>query len=62
MRRMVSLVISAGAALRTFTFPLWMFVGSAAPANIAANKHALLRLWSIGTTDASVYAKWDVEL
>jgi hypothetical protein len=59
--REIIVAITAGASQRTLTFPSWIFVGSAAPANIAANKHALLRLWSIGTTDSSVYAKWDVE-
>ena len=59
--REMIVAITAGASLRTLTFPSWIFVGAAAPANIAANKHGLLRLWSIGTTDASVYAKWDVE-
>jgi len=59
--REIIVATTAGASLRTLTFPAWIFVGSAAPANIAAKKHALLRLWSIGTTDSSVYDKWDVE-
>ena len=38
-----------------------MFVGSAAPANIAANKTGILRLISVGTTDQSVMAQWTVQ-
>lgn len=55
--RTVSLFISA-AALRTFTFPSWIFVGAAAPASIAAGKAGVLTLTSTGTTDAAVYAAW----
>jgi hypothetical protein len=47
---------------RTFTWPAgWIFVGSAAPASIAASKVALLTLTGFGTTDADVVAKYDVQ-
>jgi len=48
--------------LRTLTWPIgWRWVGAAAPANIAAGKTALLRLWSFGTNDNEVVARWLVE-
>jgi hypothetical protein len=54
--------LDADASTRTLTFPAgWRWVGSAAPANIAANKVALLRLWSFGTEETDVVAKWEVE-
>jgi hypothetical protein len=59
--REVSLVVMAGASSRNFTLPAWTFVGSAAPASIAANKTALFRLLSVGTTDASVIAQYFVQ-
>ena len=47
---------------RTLTFPGgWTFVGAAAPANIAANKTAILELWSQGTTDSTIVARWTVQ-
>jgi hypothetical protein len=47
---------------RTLAFPSgWKFVGAAAPASIAANKTALLQLWSFGTTEADVVAQYVVE-
>lgn len=54
--------IVADGSLRNLTFPAgWKFVGSAAPASIAANKTALLRLWCFGITDAQVVAHYFVE-
>jgi hypothetical protein len=54
--------LDADASTRTLTFPAgWRWVGSAAPANLAANKVALLRLWSFGTEETDVVAKWEVE-
>lgn len=48
---------------RTLAFPAeWKFVGSAAPASLAANKTALLRLWCFGATEAEVVALWLVEI
>ena len=50
------------ATLRTLGWPSsWKWVGSTPPANIAANKTALLQLWSFGTTDADIVARWLVE-
>jgi hypothetical protein len=47
---------------RTLTFPAgWVFIGAAAPANIAASKRGLLQLWSTGTTEADVWARWLVQ-
>jgi hypothetical protein len=54
--------LDADASTRNLTFPAgWRWLGSAAPANIAANKVALLRLWSFGTEETDVVAKWEVE-
>jgi hypothetical protein len=50
------------ATLRTLGWPsAWKWVGSTPPANIAANKTALLQLWSFGTTDPDIVARWLVE-
>jgi len=58
---MIVFIIGDG-SLRTLTFPgTWHFVGAAAPANIAASKRGMLQLWSTGTTDAEVWARWLVE-
>jgi Major tropism determinant N-terminal domain len=47
---------------RTLAFPSgWKFVGAAAPASIAANKTALLQLWSFGTVEGDVVAQYLVE-
>ena len=60
--RMAHVRIICDGSLRTLAFPGgWKWLGSAAPANIAANKNGLLQLWSFGTTDADMLAKWDVE-
>lgn len=54
--------VSCDGSLRTLAFPGgWKFVGGAAPANIAASKVGLLRLWSFGVNDSSVVAQWLVE-
>ncbi len=48
--------------LRTLVWPAaWKWVGAAAPANIAANKTALLQLWCFGTNESDVVARWLVE-
>ena len=50
------------ASSRNLTFPGgWRFVGGAAPANLAANKVALLQLECFGPNDADVVARWWVE-
>jgi hypothetical protein len=47
---------------RTLAFPSgWKFVGAAAPSSIAANKTAVMRLWSFGTVEADVVANYLVE-
>ena len=54
--------LKSDGTLRTLTFPAgWRWIGAAAPANIAANKVALLWLWSFGVTDADVMARYLVE-
>jgi hypothetical protein len=48
--------------LRTLGWPAgWKWVGAAAPANIAANKTALLKLYSFGTNENETVARWLVE-
>jgi hypothetical protein len=60
--RSIKLRIVCDGTIRNFTFPGgWVFVGSAAPASIAANKTGLLELYSYGTTDANVVARWSVQ-
>lgn len=53
--------ISADASLRTLTWPLFTWVGGAAPASLAANKTGLLKLYCFGVTDADVVAQWFVQ-
>ena len=54
--------LKCDASLRTLTFPAgWHFIGAAAPANIAANKVALLWLWAFGSTEGDVMARYLVE-
>ena len=52
--------ISCDSTLRTLTFPAWTFVGSK-PADIAANKDAILTLTNFGSTDALITAAYSVE-
>jgi hypothetical protein len=54
--------VTADGALRTITWPAgWKWLGAGAPANIAANKNALLKLYCWGTNDADILARWLVE-
>ena len=54
--------IAADGSTRTLAFPAgWRWVGGTAPANIAANKIALLRLECFGTLEADVMAHYLVE-
>lgn len=49
-------------SLRTVSWPgAWRWVGTAAPASLAANKIALLQLWCFGTSESDVVARWLVE-
>ena len=60
--RRASLKIAADSSTRTFTFPAgWVFVGAAAPANIAANKVARLTLECYGTADTDIIAAYAVQ-
>lgn len=59
--RRVTLLITSDASIRTFTFPSWIFVGGAAPANIAASKTALLEVICPSTTDAATVARYAVQ-
>jgi hypothetical protein len=55
--------IKCDGTLRTLSFPAgWKFVGATAPANIAANKLALLQLRCYGGADSDVVARYLVEL
>jgi hypothetical protein len=54
--------IAADGSTRNLAFPAgWRWVGGTVPANIAANKVALLRLECFGTVEASVMAHYLVE-
>jgi len=46
---------------RTLTFPAWKFVGSAAPATLAANKIAILTLTAFGANDTDIVAAYAAE-
>ena len=47
---------------RTLTFPAgWVFVGTGAPANIAANKTGILYVLFFGTADADAVVTWVVQ-
>lgn len=60
--RAIVIRIAAGASLRDFTFPAgWVFLTSAAPASIAANKTGVLSITAFGATDATVIAAYAVE-
>lgn len=59
--RAKQVLITADSSARTLTFPSWIWLGSTAPASIAASKTALLTLISTSTTDGAVYATWVVQ-
>lgn len=60
--KQIDIRITAGGSLRTLSFPAgWTFIGSAAPADIAANKTAILKIRCFGGADADVVAEWTVE-
>lgn len=60
--RSVSIRIIGDGSIRTFIFPAaWKFIGTAAPASLAANKIAVLSVTSFGTTDANVVAAYAAE-
>ena len=39
----------------------WTWLGTGQPAGMLANSTALLTIWSFGTTDADIVAKWDAQ-
>lgn len=58
----VELVIAADGSTRAFTWPAgWKWVGSTAPASIAASKTGVLSMISTTTADTGVIARWSVE-
>jgi hypothetical protein len=59
--RVVTLRIKAGGSERTLAFPAWVFVGSAAPTTIAANKSAILTVTWFGTNETDAVAAYAVE-
>lgn len=60
-KRETSVKIVADGTNRTFSFPAWKFVGGAAPANIAANKTAILSLRAFGNAESDIVATYVVE-
>lgn len=54
-------ILEADGTPRNLTFPSWRWVGSAAPASLAANKVAVLELFARGTADTDIVARWTVE-
>jgi len=61
--RAKQLIVSADSTARNISWPAgWVWIGSAAPASIAASKTAILTLIPTSTTDASVKAFWSVQL
>lgn len=59
--RSVTVVFTADGTPRNLTWPAWKWIGSAAPASIAAGKTGILTLISTGTTNGAVLARWSVE-
>ena len=59
--RSMTVRIKADSSTRNLNFPGWTFVGATAPANIAANKSAILKLNCFGTTAADVLAEYAVQ-
>jgi len=61
--RAKQVIVSADSTARNISWPAgWVWIGSAAPASIAASKTAMLTLIPTSTTDASVKAFWSVQL
>lgn len=59
--RKKTVIISCDGSIRNFTFPAWIFIGGSAPTTIAANKTAVLTVYSPGTTDAACVASYAVQ-
>tara|TARA_R110000868_G_scaffold57687_3_gene178185 strand:+ start:567 stop:1154 length:588 start_codon:yes stop_codon:yes gene_type:complete len=61
--RAKQVIVSADSTARNISWPAgWVWIGSSAPASIAASKTAMLTLIPTSTTDASVKAFWSVQL
>lgn len=60
--RSVTVLVQGDSVTRNLSFPGWYWFGSVAPAQIAANKNAILTLTSFGTTDASMGAAYSAGL
>jgi hypothetical protein len=58
--RGIKIKILADGSTRNFTFPAWIFLGTA-PTSIAANKTAILSIQAYSTTDASIVAAYSVQ-
>lgn len=56
----VTVKVLCDATPRTFTFPSWVFVGTA-PTGIAANKTGILTVTWFGTADTDAVAAWSVQ-
>ena len=62
-REIIARFVETGGSSRTLTWPVgWVWVGSAAPTSIAANKTGKLTLVSFGTSASSVVARWEVQV
>jgi hypothetical protein len=59
--RTVTLRLAAGGSSRTLAFPSFVFVGSAAPTTLAANKVGVLTVTFFDTSDANAVAAWAAE-
>lgn len=59
--RSATIKVIAGASGCTLIFPAWVFVGGAAPASLAANKTAILRIHCWGNNDSDITAEWAVQ-
>lgn len=61
-KQIIGRFVETGGSSRTLTWPAnWVWVGSAAPASIGANKTAKLTLVSFGITASAVLARWEVQ-
>lgn len=56
--RTVTIRLVAGASSRTLAWPSWVFVGSAAPTSLAANKTAVVTVTFFGTADTDGVAAY----
>jgi len=59
--KVITIKLSAGAAIRALAFPAWTFVGSATPTSIAANKTAIITITFFDATDAGAVAAYVVQ-